>query len=41
MIVVFRFKNVQADVNKDGELTVYNPDTGKILVEGKVTKIYE
>ena len=40
-IVSYRFKNVQVDVFPNGELAVYVAETGKLLVEGKVTKVYE
>ena len=40
MIVVYRFKNVQADVNKNGELIVYDADTGKILCKADKCEVY-
>lgn len=40
-IVAKRFQNVQVDVFPDGDLVVYEAETGKILAEGKVTKVYE
>ena len=40
-IVCYRFENAQVDVFQDGDMYVYIPETGKILAEGKVTKVYE
>ena len=40
-IVAKRFEKVQVDVFPDGDLVVYEAETGKILAEGKVTKVYE
>ena len=40
-IVSYRFKKVQVDVFPNGELVVYEAETGKIKCEGKVTKLYE
>ena len=40
-IVVKRFKSVQVDIFPDGDLVVYEAETGKIKCEGKVTKLYE
>lgn len=40
-IVVKRFQNVQVDIFPNGELVVYEAETGKINCEGKVTKLYE
>ena len=40
MIVLFRFKNVQADVDKNGKLTVYEPESGKILCTADSCEVY-
>lgn len=40
-IVSYRFKKVQVDIFPNGELVVYEAETGKIKCEGKVTKLYE
>ena len=40
-IVSYRFKKVQVDIFPNGELVVYEVETGKIKCEGKVTKLYE
>ena len=40
-ILAKRFQKVQVDIFPDGDLVVYEAETGKILTEGKVTKVYE
>lgn len=40
-IVAKRFEKVQVDIFPDDDLIVYEAETGKILAEGKVTKVYE
>ena len=40
MIVVFRFKNVQADIDKNGKLTVYEAESGKILCTADKCEVY-
>lgn len=40
-IVAKRFEKVQVVIFPDGDLVVYEAETGKILTIGKVTKVYE
>lgn len=40
-IVAKRFQNVQVDIFPNGDLVVYEAETGKILGEGKVTNLEE
>ena len=40
-IVLHRFENVNVDIDANGNMMVYEPESGKIKCEGILRKLYE
>lgn len=41
VIVLRRFQNVSVDIDDNGNMMVYEPESGKIKCEGLLRKLYE